>query len=75
MRRILLKRSGEGLGGAGGSGIDPEMLDRISAVMDLTAILLCRDHAMPLVVFDMSADGALTKIVSGDKVGTRIEAG
>lgn len=44
-------------------------------VMDLTAICLCRDHDMPVVVFDMRAKGALTAIINGDKVGTRIVAG
>ncbi|MEM8767491.1 MAG: UMP kinase [Pseudomonadota bacterium] len=44
-------------------------------VMDLTAICLCRDHDMPVVVFDMHTKGALTAIINGDKVGTRIVAG
>ena len=43
--------------------------------MDLTAICLCKDHDMPLVVFDMHTKGALTAIINGDKVGTRIVAG
>jgi uridylate kinase len=30
---------------------------------------------MPVVVFDMRAKGALTALVNGDKVGTRIQAG
>ena len=52
-----------------------EVLDRALGVMDLTAICLCRDHDMPVVVFDMRAKGALTALVNGDKVGTRIHAG
>jgi len=47
-----------------------EVLARGLAVMDLTAICLCRDHAMPLVVFDMNEPGALTRLVKGEKVGT-----
>lgn len=43
-------------------------------VMDLTAICLCRDHGMPLVVFDMNQQGALTRILKGDKVGTTIRS-
>ncbi len=43
-------------------------------VMDLTAICLCRDHEMPLVVFDMNQQGALTRILKGDKVGTTIRS-
>ncbi len=49
-----------------------EVLTRQLGVMDLTAICLCRDHDMPVVVFDMHAKGALTAILNGDKVGTRI---
>lgn len=52
-----------------------EVLERQLGVMDLTAICLCRDHDLPLVVFDMNTKGALTAIVKGDKVGTRVEAG
>jgi uridylate kinase len=52
-----------------------EVLDRQLGVMDLTAICLCRDHDMPLVVFDMNTKGALTAIINGDKVGTRIRPG
>jgi uridylate kinase len=49
-----------------------EVLERNLQVMDLTAICLCRDHHMPLVVFDMGAEGALTRLVRGEKVGTRV---
>jgi uridylate kinase len=49
-----------------------EVLERDLKVMDLTAICLCRDHGMPLVVFDLGAEGALTRLVKGDKVGTRV---
>ena len=52
-----------------------ETLNLQLGVMDLTAICLCRDHHMPVVVFDMRTKGALTAIINGDKVGTRIVAG
>jgi uridylate kinase len=51
-----------------------EVLSRNLAVMDLSAICLCRDHGMPLVVFDMAAEGALISLVKGEKVGTRVGA-
>jgi uridylate kinase len=44
-------------------------------VMDLTAICLCRDHQMPVVVFDMASPGALGRIAVGERIGTLIEAG
>lgn len=41
-------------------------------VMDLTAICLCRDHQMPVVVFDMASPGALGRIAAGERIGTLI---
>jgi len=49
-----------------------EVINRDLKVMDLTAFSLCRDHGMPLVVFDMNEPDALTRIVAGDRVGTLI---
>lgn len=42
-------------------------------VMDLTAMVMCRDNQLPLRVFDMFAAGALRAIVSGESVGTLVE--
>jgi uridylate kinase len=42
-------------------------------VMDLTAICLCRDHQMPLVVFDMGTPRAIARIAAGETIGTLIE--
>ena len=43
-------------------------------VMDLTAMVLCRENDMSLCVFDMLETGALGKIVEGDSVtGTLVE--
>ena len=50
-----------------------EVLDRKLQVMDLTAICLCRDHNMPVRVFEMEKQGALLKIVRGGDDGTLIE--
>ena len=49
-----------------------EALARGLKVMDAAALCLCRDHRLPVIVFDMNTPGALTRIVQGDKVGTRI---
>ncbi|KZZ23582.1 UMP kinase, partial [Oleiphilus sp. HI0081] len=40
-----------------------EVLDKKLGVMDLTAICLCRDHNMPVRVFDMNKPGVLRSIV------------
>ena len=50
-----------------------EVLDKKLEVMDLTAICLCRDHGMPVRVFEMEKQGALLNIVRGGDVGTLIE--
>jgi uridylate kinase len=50
-----------------------EVLDKKLAVMDLTAICLCREHNMPLRVFRMSKQGALLNLVVGGDEGTLIE--
>jgi uridylate kinase len=50
-----------------------EVLDKKLEVMDLTAICLCRDHGMPVRVFEMERQGALLSIVRGGDVGTLIE--
>jgi uridylate kinase len=41
-------------------------------VMDLTAFTLCKENAMPLIVFDMNKAGNLLKVVNGEKVGTLV---
>jgi uridylate kinase len=49
-----------------------EVLDKKLEVMDLTAICLCRDHDMPVRVFEMEKPGALLSIVRGGDEGTLI---
>lgn len=49
-----------------------EVLARELGVMDLAAIVLCKEHQMPLVVFDFAAQGALVDIANGATVGTRV---
>jgi len=52
-----------------------EVLQRQLGVMDLTAIVLCRDHNLPLRVFDMNKPGALMSILRGEDEGTLVERG
>ena len=42
-------------------------------VMDATAIVLCRDHDMPLRVIDMNKPGAVMRSVMGEEEGTLVE--
>ena len=47
-----------------------EILQRKLAVMDATAIVLCRDNHMPLRVVDMTAPGTFVRAALGEDVGT-----
>jgi uridylate kinase len=49
-----------------------EVLARGLKVMDATAISLCMDNEMPIVVFDLLTDGNILKAVRGDKIGTMV---
>ena len=41
-------------------------------VMDATAIVMCRDNDLPLVVFNLNNPGDLVRLVCGDTVGTAV---
>ena len=49
-----------------------EVLNRGLQVMDNTAITLCMEAGLPIVVFDIFKPGALVGIIQGEKVGTLI---
>jgi uridylate kinase len=49
-----------------------EVLNRGLKVMDATAISLCMDNKMPIVVFDVNADGNIKRVVQGEPVGTKV---
>jgi uridylate kinase len=47
-----------------------DVLNRGLKVMDATAITLCMDHGLPIVVFDLLGEGLIPRIVAGENVGT-----
>jgi uridylate kinase len=50
-----------------------EALERRLKVMDSTALSLCMDNKMPIIVFDLTGEGNLLKLVEGDRsVGTLV---
>ena len=49
-----------------------EVIKRDLRVMDMAAILLCRDHEMPIVVCSIKSEGNLLKAANGELVGTRV---
>jgi uridylate kinase len=50
-----------------------EALVKNLRVMDQTALALCRENQLPVVVFDMEVVGNLQKLATGKAVGTRVE--
>jgi len=49
-----------------------QVLDQRLNVMDQTAIVLCRDHQLPLRVFNLNDPGALVRAATGEDVGTLV---
>ncbi len=49
-----------------------EVLERRLAVMDATAFALCRDHALPIRVFNFSEAGTLERVLAGEKLGSLV---
>ena len=49
-----------------------DALNQVHGVMDATAIALCRDNELSIVVFDMTTRGNIARVVCGDAVGTKI---
>jgi uridylate kinase len=49
-----------------------EAIQRNLQFMDQTAIQLCRENRVPIVVFDMTVPGNIRKVVCGEHVGTRV---
>ena len=41
-------------------------------IMDTTAFTLSKENELPIVVFDMNTKGNLTKVVMGEKIGTKV---
>ena len=49
-----------------------EVIDRGLKVMDSTAITLCMDNKLPIIVFNLQQPGNLRRVIMGEPVGTRV---
>ena len=49
-----------------------EILARNLRVMDTSAVSLCRDNSMPMMVFSMREEGNITRVVGGEPLGTLV---
>ena len=51
-----------------------EVLERNLRVMDLSAIVMCRDNGLPIYVFNMDVIGNLHRVMDGEHIGTLVKA-
>jgi uridylate kinase len=51
-----------------------EVLNRGLGVMDTTAISLCMDNKLPIVVFDLTRPGNIKRLVLGEPVGSIVSS-
>ena len=49
-----------------------EVLQRGLRVMDATAVSLCMENRIPIIVFDLRLPGAIVRAVSGEEIGTLV---
>ena len=50
-----------------------EVLQKRLKVMDATAISLCMDNHLPIIVYDLKRKAGLRRIVQGEKIGTLVK--
>ena len=50
-----------------------EVLKKELKVMDATAISLCKENKLPVVVFNLFKPGNIKRVVLGEKIGTVIK--
>jgi uridylate kinase len=62
---------------------DAKMFDQISymevlkkglKVMDATAISLCKDNNLPIIIFNLNRSGNIRRVVTGEKIGSLVSA-
>jgi uridylate kinase len=51
-----------------------DVIQKGLAVMDSTAISLCMDNRMPIIIFNMNRPGNIRRVVMGEKVGSTVTA-
>ena len=50
-----------------------EVLNKGLKVMDATAVSLCMDNKLPMIIFNLTTPGNIKKVLLGDKIGTTIK--
>ncbi len=52
-----------------------DVIEKNLAVMDATAVTLCRDHNVPIIVFNVKEKGNIRRAIHGEPVGTIVDGG
>ena len=64
--------------------VEARMIERLSymdviqrglAVMDSTAVTLCMENKLPIIVFNLTVPGNIRRVVMGERVGSMVTAG
>jgi uridylate kinase len=50
-----------------------EVIKRDLKVMDATAVTLCRDNSLPIIVFNIKEKGNIVGVIQGEKIGTLVK--
>jgi uridylate kinase len=50
-----------------------DVLKKQLKVMDATAISLCMDHQIPIIIFNLKKKGNIKRVILGEKVGTKVK--
>ena len=50
-----------------------DVLQKGLQVMDATAISLCMDNKLPIIVFDLTTEGNIKKVIGGEEIGTIVQ--
>jgi uridylate kinase len=51
-----------------------EALEKNLRVMDASALALCRENALPILVFDVTVEGGIRRVIEGDHAGTLVSS-
>ncbi|HUQ90865.1 MAG TPA: UMP kinase [Bryobacteraceae bacterium] len=57
-----------------GSVTYQEVLSKVLRVMDASAVAMCRDNKLPILVFNLNTPGNIMRMAMGEKVGTLIHS-
>jgi uridylate kinase len=50
-----------------------DVLKRGLQVMDATATSLCMDNKLPIIIFDLTTEGNIRKVINGEEIGTLVQ--